>query len=139
MSWTIWLCITLVFAIAEVFTLSGFFIFITAGSFGITLLSTVITDITTQGIIFSLFCLMSVLYMWKVNKNKSLPQKVTNPNNLIESVKNKNAIVESNGAELRITFQDSTWSGVSNDTLVAGDKVVIEGMDENKLIVRKLV
>lgn len=141
--WLIWLIISGVFLIGEIFTVSFLLFWVGIGAF-LALLTSLITDsILIQILVFTISTILMIIFM------KPLVKKFFKENNEIksntESLIGKNGIVikEINNIESRgqIKVNGELWSAFSEDStevIEVGSTVCIEDIKGVKLKVKKI-
>ncbi|MDD3734293.1 MAG: NfeD family protein [Candidatus Cloacimonetes bacterium] len=141
--WQIWMIIGIGFIIIEIFDPAFFFISLGIGAIITSLLSLIPfmgRNIAFQILIFAVLSFISFLFMRKLGK-KLLANTGSNTN--VFALKGKNGIVtkeiplEGKGY---VKIGGEEWPAVEVDqkAIELGAKVIIEGIDGNKVIVRKI-
>ena len=133
---TIWIIVGLVLIISEMLTLGFFLLFIALGCFSAALVSSLGLGFIYQGATCAIFSVVGVLVFRKTIQNKLL--KSTNFN----ADMGKEILIEQTippHQQTRIPYQGTSWEAINVDSesLVAGNRAVIVGVDGNILLIRK--
>ena len=141
--WQIWMILGIGFIIIEIFDPAFFFISLGIGAIITSLLSLIPflgRNIPLQILIFAILSFISFLYMRKLGK-KLLSNTGSNTN--VYALKGKNGIVtkeipsEGKGY-VKIGGEEWPAIEVEQKAIELGAKVIVEGIDGNKVIVKKI-